>query len=272
MNVHKITLNYKKIGQSLSLALLIFGFVSCQQTTVKTDLDENRYLELATLWVQSSAEVKALYHQGYNAAMTQLNNTLQTKKPNEVAIIADLDETVVDNSPYQAMMTLTGKNYPHRWDEWMKKADAKALPGAVEFFNAAQKMGVKIYYISNRKEKYLNETKENLKKIGIPFEDDNLLLRTTTNDKEPRRKMISEKYYVALYLGDNTEDFPLAFDNKTVQERDEIVSKNIQDWGTRYIVFPNPTYGSFLSAVYHHNWEITPQQMQKLRESYLRDF
>jgi Predicted secreted acid phosphatase len=55
---------------------------------------------MAVVWYQTSAEVKALYVQGYNVARDNLATKLATQSEKPKAIILDIDETVLDNSPY----------------------------------------------------------------------------------------------------------------------------------------------------------------------------
>ncbi len=64
----------------------------------KTNLgDQNT---MAVVWYQTSAEVKTLYVQGYNVARDNLATKLATQTEKPKAIILDIDETVLDNSPY----------------------------------------------------------------------------------------------------------------------------------------------------------------------------
>ena len=53
-------------------------------------------------WVASSKEYKAMCHQTYNIAEMQLDDILKkNKKTGRLAVVMDLDETVLDNSQYQ---------------------------------------------------------------------------------------------------------------------------------------------------------------------------
>jgi hypothetical protein len=51
------------------------------------------------------------------------------------AIIVDIDETLLDNSPHSAKCIENQTSYPDYWEEWCELAIAKPLPGAVEFLN-----------------------------------------------------------------------------------------------------------------------------------------
>jgi len=99
-------------------------------------------------------------------------------------------------------------------------AKAKSVPGAMEFLVYAQSKGVETFYISNRKIKLFSATQTNLINNGFPFADStHILLRTSTNDKEPRRNKVRETNEIVLYFGDE------------------------------FIVLPNPTYGTWLNAL-----------------------
>ena len=73
----------------------------CAYTT--KDLNEQSVLGIN--WVQTSAEYRALCYQSFNLSKMNLDAFLATysgSKP--VAIIVDADETVIDNSAYQAWL------------------------------------------------------------------------------------------------------------------------------------------------------------------------
>ncbi|MFW5808094.1 MAG: 5'-nucleotidase, lipoprotein e(P4) family, partial [Spirochaetota bacterium] len=139
----------------LLLAILIaVSAAGCAQRNTYTTRDINEQLIMATLWMQTSAEYRALCYQAFNIARYNLDNYLasaaSSKKP---AIIVDADETIIDNSAYQAH--LIGRDYGYSsktWNAWMDAAKARAVPGAVEFLHYAQSKGVEVFYITNRKE------------------------------------------------------------------------------------------------------------------------
>ena len=58
---------------------------------------------MADLWYQTAGETKALYYQGYNIGQLKLDAALAKGTEKKPAIVLDLDETVLDNSPHQAM-------------------------------------------------------------------------------------------------------------------------------------------------------------------------
>ena len=132
--------------KNLGLLLALTGFVSCANHSVNQD-----HLEMATLWTQKSGEARAISYQAFNFAKRLLNESLRKASRKPRAIIVDVDETVVDNSPFQAMGILKNTSYPVGWREWIDAASAKAIPGAVEFLSYANKKGVEVFYVTNRK-------------------------------------------------------------------------------------------------------------------------
>ena len=66
------------------------------------------------------------------------------------AVVLDIDETVLDNSPYQARLIRDGKAYDDAsWAAWCKEERARALPGAVAFtqFAAAHGIAVRVCHV-----------------------------------------------------------------------------------------------------------------------------
>ena len=70
----------------------------------------------------------------------------------------------------------------------------------------------------------------------------------TSRDKGPRRDWVSTRYRVLLVLGDDLNDFVNAAE-KTTQERDEIITNTATNWGAKWLIVPNPMYGSWLDIL-----------------------
>ena len=238
-----------------------------------TTQDLNEQLVMATLWMQASAEFRALCYQTFNLARMNLDVFLGSYKgAKPVAVIVDADETVIDNCAYEAF--LIGKNFGYSsktWTPWMAAAQATEMPGALDFLNYAKAKGVEIFYITNRKMVGYEGTKKNLQALGFPFADEkHLLLRTKSSDKQARRDLVAKDYEIALLLGDNLNDFLSVFRKKSVDERFAEVDKIKADWGIKFIVFPNPTYGDWEGAIYKGNWGAGAAEKDKMRKEHLR--
>ncbi len=234
------------------IVLLIIIILSCQDKQTNNDDAKNNHLIMATAWYQKSAEMDACYYQAFNLAEMALKNKINTDsstKPN--AIILDVDETLLDNSPFQVKMIETGKQYSHDfWKQWTDRAEAKAIPGAIEFLKYASDAGIEIFYISNRMENELESTISNMEKLDFPeTSHEHFLLKSTTSDKKERRKQITQTYDVLLLVGDNLGDFSNRFDNREKDFGKNNVAQEKDKFGTDFIVLPNPMYGTWVNAL-----------------------
>ncbi|MBO8161016.1 MAG: 5'-nucleotidase, lipoprotein e(P4) family [Thermosipho sp. (in: Bacteria)] len=235
-----------------------------------TQKDLNEQMVMAMLWYQNSGEMRALAYQAFNIAKLIYDMDLKEESTKPRAVIVDVDETVLDNSPYDAGHIGTNNAYPKGWTEWCEARLATPIPGAVEFLNYVAKTGGVVFYITNRSESVKQATIDNLKMLGFPFADEeHVLTKTTTSDKEPRRQLVAEKYKIVLLMGDNLNDFSSLFRKKGVEERNELVDQMKEMWGTKFIVLPNPIYGDWEGAVYNYNWGLSPEGKDKARKEHL---
>lgn len=202
-------------------------------------------------WIQRSAEYKALCLQAYNIATERIDALTSKAHTKPLAIVTDIDETIVDNSPNCVHNALKGEDYSGKsWHEWCERAEALPLEGAVAFFNHAAQKGVTVFYISNRDHQDRKGTLENLRKAGFPFADDaHLMTRDNTSDKQARRDAVLEKYDIVMLLGDNLGDFESIFDSSNETVRNEAVKKFSNEFGNKFIVLPNPNYGTWEKAM-----------------------
>ena len=170
-------------------------------------------------WHKNSAEYKALCLQAYNIARKNVDLELSKKHEKPLAIIADLDETIFNNTPYNEMLIEKNTSFnQENWSNWVNKKVATAIPGALDFKYADSK-GVEIIYLSNRKIENYEPTKSNLIDLGFPFDESTImLLRDKTRDKFDRRDAVTD-YNVIMLIGDNLGDFDSVFFGKNNKER-----------------------------------------------------
>ena len=263
----------------LILISILFLSLGCKTTSKTTTInpdsstDKYKVYEQAVLWQQNAAEYKALCFQAYNTAKLNLENYKGKQFIRPLAVITDIDETVLDNSPYNARMILSGKGYTREsWLSWGKELKARPIPGALDFFKEASKMGITIFYVSNRFDAQKPETIANLKKVGFPGVDENhVLLRTNTSSKEARRKQIEEKYQVIMLFGDNLTDFSEEFEKQPTAKRNALVEKMKTQFGKKYIVLPNPIYGDWeTKGIFEGSYKWTTKQKDSIRKAKLR--
>ena len=180
------------------------------------------------------------------------------------AVIMDVDETVLDNSPYQARLVRDDKEFDDiSWDAWVAEKKAKPLPGVVDFARAAQARGVTLLYLSNRAEHLQAATLENLRAVGLPVKDDSVFLGLGTfvkdceqdgSEKNCRRRLAGRNYRVLMQFGDQLGDFVQIVAN-TPDARGRLHDEYADWFGERWWMLPNPSYGSWEPAVFNNAWD-----------------
>lgn len=275
----------KKYLLSLGLAVSTIAsayFVipsSAQQGTQPAAVADLDYQVAAILYMQKAAEFRALSYQAFNIARMQLEADLEKKNLKKLpkaerkrprAIVVDIDETVLDNSPAQAYSVKNRTAFNLKdWYAWGDMRKAKALPGSVEFLNYAVSKGVKIFYVSNRDEVQKQATIDNLKSVGFTdVSNDNVMLRTSGSGKEPRRSVVAQTHRIVLLMGDNLDDFSDVFERKSIADRFAEVDKARDLWGKRFIVLPNAMYGTWENAIYNYE-RLTEEQKAERRANAL---
>ncbi|MCM2131686.1 5'-nucleotidase, lipoprotein e(P4) family [Larsenimonas rhizosphaerae] len=236
--------------------------------------DLNEQLVMATAWVQHAAEYKALSYQAFNIARDRLDDALagQSRHDKPLAVVVDVDETLVDNMAFEAWLVGKDEAYgSERWHQWMKARQATALPGAVSFLQYADRQGVDVYYITNRDEDAWTDTQANLAALGFPqLTRSHLLLKSGSSDKQARRDLVTSSHQVALMMGDNLADFKSIYGSDLASVRNEAVFDDQARFGRRFILLPNPVYGAWEAALYDGDWSLPPDEKSAHRKAGLK--
>jgi 5'-nucleotidase (lipoprotein e(P4) family) len=254
----------------------------------------------AVLWQQTSQEYRGLALQAYATGRLTLDRALKDKNWTAAleqkgkfrnlppAVILDLDETILDNSPHQARAVIeaNGRFDPARWHEWTSQRKATAIPGAVEFVRYARSRKVTVFYVTNRDFQEEGDTKANLAGLGLEVEDltqrkgfaeaglgDTLLTLNQQkgwgSDKTSRRELIARFYRVLLLFGDDLNDF-LSGVRSSPAERARLAEPLEAMWGTKWIILPNASYGSWEGALLDFNNKLTDAEVLEKETGLLR--
>ena len=238
---------------------------------------------LSVLYAQSSAEYEASNIQTYVNAKSALDKALndvtwtaaieqkdnfENKPP---AIILDIDETVLNNVPFQARSIIDGQSYPTGWLDWMLEESSDAVAGVSDFLEYSQSKGVKIFYVTNRIAVAEDATRNNLKKLGLPLDTDRdvLLMKNEngwTSDKVSRRKLVAKDYRILLLIGDQLGDF-LPLDETTLEldARKELADTYKHMWGSKWFMITNPMYGRWEASIYNNEYPDTEDELMQMR-------
>jgi len=250
------------------------------------DADDNLN---AVAWTQTAIEHDLIYIQTFRDAQSRLLAALHdpqwdalTKDDRTTpftglppAVVLDIDETALDNSPYQARLVKSGGQYDEAsWAAWCKEERARAMPGALAFTRYAAGHGIAVIYLSNRAQDLDTATLANLRKLGFPVSGPEAFLGLGTvlpgceqvgTEKGCRRQLVGRKYRVLMQFGDQLGDFVDVVANTEAGRKQAIAG--YMDWvGTRWFVLPNPTYGSWEPALFNNDWSAPPalRRQQKL--------
>ena len=247
----------------------------------------------AVAWQQTAVEAMLVSEQAYRDASDRLDAALRDKNWDALpkgerinaignlppAVVLDVDETVLDNSPYQARLIRDGKDYNEAtWDDWVREEAARAIPGALAFARAAAAKGIRVIYLSNRAQ-YLNDaTLDNLRMLGFPVADKDVFLGLGTfiegceqsgTEKTCRRQLVGRDYRVLMQFGDQLGDFVGILAN-TPDGRQAAVQPYLGWIGERWFVLPNPTYGSWEPALFNNSWKQPAAERRRQKIAALR--
>jgi 5'-nucleotidase (lipoprotein e(P4) family) len=259
----------KTIHGCLATLAIVVVLQGCRTTAVApaASVGERAQHDLtnAVVWFQTAAEADAIRRQTWLAARDALVKALsdpdwtaadeQTGDFRSLppAVIVDVDETVLDNSPLEARFIRQRLSFtPETWRGWVEERKATPVAGALEFAQFASERGVTIFYVTNRKADEEPATRDNLLQVGFPVSEELDVVLTVGEDgaassKESRRARVASTHRILLLVGDDLGDFTSR--EGTVDERMQRVRENGRRWGTSWFVLPNPMYGSWERAL-----------------------
>lgn len=268
----------KSLLIGLLFALLSGGMVRAQNTPPAHDF------LLANLWMQRAVEYRANALAIYALARIRLDEALLdrswTAAPGEQkgdfqnlppAVVLDVDETLLDNSKYQVWLMRADQSFSTRtWNQFCAARVSAAVPGAVDFTRYAESKGVKIFYVTNRGAETEKDTRENMAKLGFPLGGnvDTFLMQGEKPDwtgaKSTRRAVIAKDYRILLNIGDNLGDFDDRY-RSSEADRVKAFEAGMPYWGRQWLMLANPTYGSFDTAPYGHDFKKSRDEQRKAK-------
>lgn len=253
----------------------------------------------ATLWMQTSAEYAVITQQIYESAWRHVDSVLRDKhyaawptqpsvfspgpqgtqspsgddSPRPPAVILDVDETVLDNSAYQAQRIREGGEFDaDQWHAFCQRAESTAVPGAIAFIHRCWAAEIDVFFVTNRDVKERQATCDNLRKLNILRDTDQQHVMCKgeragwTSDKESRRKHLAESHRVLAMVGDDLNDFVSVGYRASPDERKRLAMDYASMWGTGWFMLPNADYGGWERALFE--WNDAMPRSQKLRRKF----
>lgn len=224
----------------------------------------------AVLWMQTSVEYRAnsteIYRAGEAALLRSLADHHWTAALEQTgdfanlppAVVLDLDETVLDNSAFEARLTASGAPWSRdAWITWVNAESATVIPGAMHFLEFARDHHVAPIYITNRACDAMNPadpTVQLLHKLNLPLATGADWLQCEQpgagSDKTSRRIATAKHYRILLLFGDQLGDFlTIPKDSANLAGREKLFEDHQVMWGDRWFQLANPTYGSWEGAM-----------------------
>ena len=271
-----------KFKEALAILLLTILFNGCNNSKYGETLKNLK----PVIWVQTSVEYRMLCEQTYKMALSNINKALSDSnwtacleqcedyKSMPPAIIMDVDETVLDNSPFTAGLIKSNIDYSEeQWQAWVNEQRAEAIPGAKAFVRKAKEMGIKVFFVTNRKLK--EPTVNNLQnEIDSSISQDDVMCKSEMpewrHSKVERRKIVGEKYRILLLIGDDYNDFEY-LGEVTPKERIEKANLHQVYWGEKWFILPNPVYGSFENSLYISAGKLSDSERLSLKLQLLKN-
>ena len=222
----------------------------------------------AVLWQRQAAEYRALCCQTFQQADRRVYSTVlrlsgfrrvlprNRYHPDRerLAVVFDLDETLLDNGPYLAAVAQSDAAGPERlalWNRWLGSDRQEALPGAARFLNHLRQWRFQAFYVTNRGPQDRDATLRTLQRLGFPNADEaHLFCNSGDGNKQPVFAKLEKRYRVLCYLGDSLADFPLDTAFMDEAHRNAAAEAQAADFGTRFFLLPNPVYGRWEQVLY----------------------
>jgi acid phosphatase len=267
--------------RSLLTATLLWSLAGCC-TQPPTHPGRHELLD-ATLWSLTAPEFRASAIQAYRAAARSLDAGLDDPRWTATleqrgdyadlppAILLDIDQTVLDNSAYDArIVTRYGEYSQQTFSQWCREEAATAVPGARDFLAYARERGVTVIYYSRRLESLRDCTTRNMEALGLPVDPQFLLLnnRRPETKKAYLRTALSSRYRILLLVGDDLEDF-VAGSRTDPETRMALAKRYAERWGREWIVLPNPMYGTWDTSLYGYDYDLTREERLDTKLRYL---
>jgi 5'-nucleotidase (lipoprotein e(P4) family) len=225
----------------------------------------------AALWTATSAEMHYASIQAYDLALLKLRTKISKDYSKPMAVVMDLDETVLDNSPYMFSQIAKGKTFDgDSWYEWCMEASAGLLPGAFDFIKKCNTLDIEVFYISNRGIETLSGTLDNLQMLDIKTDAAHVLLKESMSDKSDRRSQVSETNDIILYIGDNLRDFSEIYKDRESSFGKYIVDEDLSNLRENFIIIPNPMYGEWRKPINMGQKPSTDSEKAALIENFIK--
>jgi acid phosphatase len=129
----------------------------------------------------------------------------------KLAMVLDIDETTLSN--YDEMLKADFAYDSKAFGAWIESGQAPAIPGTLRLYQEAQRLGVRVFFITGRAEEQRAATEKNLRSQGFDHWQQ-LTLRSAAQAKQAtiaykssaRAGIQAQGYKIVLSVGDQWSD------------------------------------------------------------------
>jgi acid phosphatase len=132
-------------------------------------------------------------------------------KEHKLAVVFDIDETTLSN--YPEMLKNDFEFSQKAFDDWVDSGAAKAIPGTLNIYNEARKLGLTVFFLTGRTEAQRDATERNLRAQGYGSWQQ-LIMRSPEQSSSnaivykpaARAEIVKKGYRIVLNVGDQWSD------------------------------------------------------------------
>ena len=215
-------------------------------------------LQRSVHWMRNSAEFRG--NRSYRPTPwpgKYLRKRVEGMEPGTWAVAIDADETLISNLEYEKRAGAAREGIDRRALDGLggPKRGSRHLCQELSSFSAwCSELGGRISIVTNRKERDCPDTQVNLEAFR-----GTLRRAALPHRRAARRSLVGRAsrmgtasadvppVEIVMWLGDNINDFP-----EMSQESRFSSPEAFGDFGSRFFIFPNPSYGS---------WEANPVRL-----------
>ena len=211
-----IVLALISLGQGLALSQPVLAMPASEIESITRKLDEHKQVmtPIASAIKFSQGDSYNLdFDQACKKGRAAVDRALAEGKGKSLAIVSDLDETLLDNRPFfetiknESEDQISWKDF----EEWQKTGRAKPLKPTQDLLAYARSKGVAVFFITGRMERLRRVTIENLLRYGIAY--DGMYMRkdgdgqnASTMKSAYRKEIEAMGFEIVVNIGDQYSD------------------------------------------------------------------
>jgi acid phosphatase len=204
----------------IMVLLLAVMLATSANAAVPTNLSVAR--EKVKAYYQSgdyAADVKAVVNEVCHYMQKRAQANQQLEQPAKLALVLDIDETVLSNYPHMKELHFGGRMADIKSLE--QQATDPKMPGALKLYQCARAHNIAVFFITGRRAYERDATEANLRKVGFEHWQ-KLYMKPNKTDQpsaqfkiDKREQIEQDGYHIIANVGDQQSDLTGGHADKT---------------------------------------------------------